>query len=75
MKKQSLAFTLIILTTLLLSASIVFLSLNNYNISDKNAQPEITPTPTPTPEEKPLEIDVKVTPWGDMYRTRCYRKF
>ena len=70
MKKQTLAFTLIIFITLILSASIVFLSLNNYDISDEHTQPQITPTPTPTPEVKPLEIDVKVTPWGDMYRTK-----
>ena len=37
-----------------------------------NTTPTITPTPTPTvsptPEPKPVGIDVKVTPWGDMYR-------
>ena len=69
MKKQSLAFTLIIFTTLLISALIVFFGLNSNNISDENTQSQITPTPTPTPQAKPLEIEAKVTPWGDMYRT------
>lgn len=31
--------------------------------------PTPTPTVSPTPEPKPVGIDVKVTPWGDMYRT------
>ena len=69
MKKQSLAFTIIIISTLLLLASIIYFGSNNYNNSDETVQPQITPTPSPIPQVKPLEIDVKVTPWGDMYRT------
>jgi hypothetical protein len=43
-------------------------------IYHNNSQPKTGPasafdaTPIPTPEPKPLKIDVKVTPWGDMYR-------
>ena len=62
MKKQTLVFTLIIFTTLLLSASIVFIGLNIYDSTEENVQPQITPTPTP--QVHPLKIDVKVTPWG-----------
>ena len=69
MKKQTLVFTLIVFTTLLLSASIVFLSLNNYDSTDENKPTQITPTPSPTPAE-PVVIDVIVTHWGDMFRTK-----
>ncbi len=54
-----------IAATLLILGAI--LALAQLNIP--NANPSSTsPIPSLTPEPKPLEIEVKVTPWGDMYR-------
>ena len=66
MKKQTLAATLIILATLLISVLIAFVGFDSYdNTVERND--ENTPSQT-EPELPPLEIEVKVTPWGDMYR-------
>ncbi len=69
MKKQFLVFTIIIIFTLLLSATSIYISSNNYNNTEENKPTQITPTPNPTPVE-PLAIDIIVTPWGNMYRTK-----
>lgn len=69
MKRQSLAFTIIIISTLILSTSIVFFDSNNYNNSDENKPTQTPPIPSPTAIE-PVIIDVIVTPWGNMYRTQ-----
>lgn len=69
MKKQSLAFAIIIISTLILSTTIVFFGLNNYNNSDENKPTQTPPTPSPTAIE-PVLIDVIITPWGNMYRTQ-----
>lgn len=39
-----------------------------YNTVQTKMAPTPTPSLTPTPEATPLEIEVNVTPWGDMYR-------
>ena len=66
MKKQTLAATLIILATLLISVLIAFVGFDSYdNTVERND--ENTPSRTEA-ELPPLEIEVKVTPWGDMYR-------
>ncbi len=46
-------------------------------INTPTITPTQNPTTSPTPEPKPVGIDVKVTPWGDMYREKpdCKQDF
>lgn len=62
----------IAVAVLLVSAIGAIIYYNGLSRSPSTPTPTPIPTPTsipkPTPEPEPLKIEVKVTPWGDMYR-------
>jgi hypothetical protein len=62
MKKVSLG--IIIATVTIATIGIAFY----YNSTQTETVPTPAPSLNPTPEAKPLQIEVNVTPWGDMYR-------
>lgn len=65
-KKSKGIVIVITVMSLCLGVSLIYTTTNN-NLSIIFA-PTPSSTPSSTPEPKPLEIQVKVTPWGDMYR-------
>ena len=67
-KKSKTVIFLIAVLLFSIGAGIIYATTNNNIAIESTATP--TPTQSPTPESKPLEIQVKVTPWGDMYRKK-----
>ena len=67
-KKSKTVIFLIAVLLFSIGAGIIYATTNTNIAIESTATP--TPTQSPTPESKPLEIQVKVTPWGDMYRKK-----